>query len=526
MSETQNRSASELCQSPRRFALWARSIQFNRNIWDDLPDKLQKLLAASRRLPNWATDKRSDIYKPYLGCFGGDVAMLCFALARRNNETNLATTITSNLDGRNAATPNVESNTEQDNDAFSADLAGALLPVLTIVAHTGIMRNPDVFSKSPNKATWRTPLENLANFVWLYQGVPEISHSAECRLQLPKSDSVCVPDTQVDSAALLKVPPLITAISRVGDDNIRRAFISPIRAGAGFLLHWATEYAKAGTRHEDHAERRVLIAMVSGLYQRRALGFPSHFVFGTAHSGDKLRVFAGTWALKKIDPVGEDAIQEQQSKKHTASRESEAGSSVEASPRLTKRRMISKGRSASTNRPKSTEDEYEITIYKLGSYELGTPLEVIEYYLLMRASRNLTLSYMAEIGSDKEKKRLSLAGYNPPIDWPAVPRVDIPTESNSNYSSESTLSPDPANHEGSNDLDMEPSMSPFSVLGDAVQEAEWEGEWRASYEAAIQALGHGARVHFSSMDQNRSLRPEVRVLEYIHDSTVEDAYAS
>lgn len=36
--------------------------------------------------------------------------------------------------------------------------------------------------------------------------------------------------------------------------------------------------------------------MVSGLYQRRALGFKDHFVFGMAHHSTRLLdVFAATW---------------------------------------------------------------------------------------------------------------------------------------------------------------------------------------------------------------------------------------
>ncbi|KAH7325501.1 hypothetical protein B0J17DRAFT_772371 [Rhizoctonia solani] len=38
------------------------------------------------------------------------------------------------------------------------------------------------------------------------------------------------------------------------------------------------------------------MSMVLGLYQRRALGFKDHYVYGTAHhSGDQLTVFAGAW---------------------------------------------------------------------------------------------------------------------------------------------------------------------------------------------------------------------------------------
>lgn len=44
------------------------------------------------------------------------------------------------------------------------------------------------------------------------------------------------------------------------------------------------------------SERQVLIGMVSALYQRRALGFPGHFVFGISHRrGCNVNVLAARW---------------------------------------------------------------------------------------------------------------------------------------------------------------------------------------------------------------------------------------
>lgn len=63
------------------------------------------------------------------------------------------------------------------------------------------------------------------------------------------------------------------------------------------VLHWATEFQRGHDNYKEHeAKRQLFRSLVSGLYQRRALGFPNHFVFGTAHhSTTILDVFAATW---------------------------------------------------------------------------------------------------------------------------------------------------------------------------------------------------------------------------------------
>lgn len=68
-----------------------------------------------------------------------------------------------------------------------------------------------------------------------------------------------------------------------------------VENGYKFVTHWATEF-KRDRRDQQACTNQVTMAMVSGLYQRRALGLTNHFVFGTVHiPGDKLVVLAGRW---------------------------------------------------------------------------------------------------------------------------------------------------------------------------------------------------------------------------------------
>ncbi|KAG8717715.1 hypothetical protein FRC08_006856 [Ceratobasidium sp. 394] len=107
------------------------------------------------------------------------------------------------------------------------------------------------------------------------------------------------------------------------------------------------------------------MAMVSGLYQRRSLGFKDHYVFGTAHHSTKLYVFAGKWVchadlpeVARSDPATEKVI-----------------------------------------------------IYALGTFYMESTIDMLQYYLLMRATRRLALDYKASI--DDEALLLALnAGAN------------------------------------------------------------------------------------------------------------------
>lgn len=123
--------------------------------------------------------------------------------------------------------------------------------------------------------------------------------SLERKLQLPKPNSegaTPVTETISDPIVLFWHP----------GDTFRRLFQGRLpdkparsclaRAHVRAVLHWVTQY-----KQDDQlaVSRRTMMAMVSGLYQRCALGCMDHFVFGTAHSGDYLDVLAGRWELVK-----------------------------------------------------------------------------------------------------------------------------------------------------------------------------------------------------------------------------------
>lgn len=198
------------------------------------------------------------------------------------------------------------------------------------------------------------------NFVLLLPKRLEfLARSLECKLQLPKAGNV--PDTRCHSAIYFGVPRLDHFVAL--PPPAQRACSSLVTAGKHVIhvLHWATEYATTGTR----AERWVMMDIVSGLYQRRALGFPSHFVFGSAHSERSLRVFAGRWTLKQRNPASKAGVGcvDKQGISQDAAVATESGS-------------------VGVDQAQQTEDEYEVSIISLGPrYAIWLILHYVDIYI-------------------------------------------------------------------------------------------------------------------------------------------------
>ncbi|KAG8737428.1 hypothetical protein FRC10_008182 [Ceratobasidium sp. 414] len=105
------------------------------------------------------------------------------------------------------------------------------------------------------------------------------------------------------------------------------------------------------------------MGMVSGLHQRRSLGFKDQYVFGAAHHSERvLSVFAGTW-IDRADPLD--------------------------------------GQGSST----ATE---KIVIYTLAMLDVASCPDVLQYYLLMRATRRLALDYKQLIENEATSRVLDI----------------------------------------------------------------------------------------------------------------------
>ncbi|KAG8700893.1 hypothetical protein FRC11_012586, partial [Ceratobasidium sp. 423] len=120
------------------------------------------------------------------------------------------------------------------------------------------------------------------------------------------------------------------------------------------------------------ALRKAMLAMTSGIYQRRALGFKSHFAFGTVFSPTtSLDVYAATWISSEDDATGTEAV-----------------ASLQGILGLTSGPTNQENLGSDGVKP-SRDDR--IVLYHLKSFEIRSPVEMLRYYLLMRAAQKLAL---------------------------------------------------------------------------------------------------------------------------------------
>ncbi|KDN39272.1 hypothetical protein RSAG8_08907, partial [Rhizoctonia solani AG-8 WAC10335] len=89
-----------------------------------------------------------------------------------------------------------------------------------------------------------------------------------------------------------------------------------------YALHWVTEFN--GDYDEPLSKSQIVEGLVSALYQRRAFGFPNHFVFGTAHhSRTVLEVLAATW-VRSDEPVDTGAPSQEANTKNVVPPENQS----------------------------------------------------------------------------------------------------------------------------------------------------------------------------------------------------------
>lgn len=303
-------SASVVARDGETFRSWAQAVGLRHRDGDviyntdELPHRLKKLVEDSKRFPSWLRDKNA----PQLLSIPENFEM---ELASIRQNLGVGWTVT------------------EENDPLNTELAGSLCAILAILANE--VANARETILKPTEADKRRAVDNLMALVWqyTYQG---FRYSQECTLQLPQQ--ALVHSTQADSVVFISIEndrPIMTL-------GVERACsVLPESVPRGFLrvLHWALEY-KRNYGTEVVCTRQVLFAMVAGVYQRRAFGFPSDFVFGTVHKpGESLEILAATWA----------------------------------------------------------GDPQEVRVYKVATFRLLDPIQMFHFYLFMREARKLAREY-------------------------------------------------------------------------------------------------------------------------------------
>ncbi|KAG9080389.1 Fungalysin/Thermolysin Extracellular metalloproteinase 5, partial [Ceratobasidium sp. 370] len=194
-------------------------------------------------------------------------------------------------------------------------------------------------------------------------------------LNLPKASSSGVRCSSVtpDSAffitagdALLRRPPeLLRDFSSLAEQE---------RFKTLFVPHLLTGYKSPATAGIP-ALRQLKIAMVSALYQRRALRHPEHFVFGICHTRiSSVSVVSATW-VPRNPPNGEEGPRDA----------GEMGDCAHAST------------SKATLEASRQSDELEIKFYFLALLDLELPIDLVRLYLLVLATMPLADVYRRQL---------------------------------------------------------------------------------------------------------------------------------
>ncbi|CUA78003.1 hypothetical protein RSOLAG22IIIB_12970 [Rhizoctonia solani] len=271
----------------------------------------------------------------------------------------------------------------------------------------------------------RHPLDTLGTLVWEYQSNQDMIYRTHKQLQIPLPATYC---PRPDGCAFIQIiegpsasvkgdlGPALSCFPRVGAANV----------DCDHILHWVTEFKR--DLSEVASKRRVVEGLVSALYQRRALGFPNHFVFGTAdHSQTSLEVLAATW-VPSDEPV-ERATQEANVENvvpPAGQVNGPSGSSLQVGdttgdipPTVEKA-----GDKTADLTIEDIKKYNKIVIYKIGVYEMSCIESLLRLYLLMRTTRILAQQYKDEIKKFSLARILELSKEAGDIyKWPPPPLV-------------------------------------------------------------------------------------------------------
>ncbi|KAG9080836.1 hypothetical protein FRC06_006090 [Ceratobasidium sp. 370] len=361
-------AASRVARSTPLFLTWAKDVllvppQDEQPSSLPLPDALKQLQDGSRLVPDW-------IFNP--------VGML--TVRNRNVRLTLEqnalqyqctrSRFQDHVDFLGSPSARASFTTTTIDQELSEDVASSLPSIFEVLQHEFYLTEHE--ASRPNEADRRLAVDHLTSHLWDYSPGGDFIHRVECAVQLPNCAKTTVEESRPDSTVFFR---LESTILKSANERIMHACSSiPARQHPvppwRYVLHWVTEFKGDGQPIES--KRQTWMAMVTGLYQRRSLGFKDQYVFGTAHhSSVLLDVFAGQWVADADLP--------------------EAARSDPATEK--------------------------IMIYPLGTFRMHSVTAMLQYYLLMRSTRHLALNNKALI-NDKARILVSEVENANNHSWP------------------------------------------------------------------------------------------------------------
>ncbi|KAG8747100.1 hypothetical protein FRC12_014159 [Ceratobasidium sp. 428] len=482
MSESANSRispASVVCKNAEIFGLWAQQAhcdplpeQLAAVDPEALPEPLVAMVKESKKIPKWLFDKSSETYG---------------RLKLSHRGINMPEFI---------ARP--DTNTEKLPDPTTADLLFDALPHIVHISnhHRRLLKPREV--QFVNATALRQPIDRLMNHVWDEElGTDRFMFRLDCRLRLPSTEAIQIQDFTAGSVAFFCSQFLpIKNFSA----NLREGLVCT-NAETQLLefVHWVTEYKQVDTAEVC---RKVCYGMASSLWQRRAIGRINDFVFGTGLAGHSLTVYAARWeAVKSMEQPTElsgvsDNLSAVAEVIKTTPDKAGPSKSTSAGPTGSQSRSASGKKteitpSAINTQAGDSRGQHQIKIYKIGEYTTLDAVQMIEYYLLLRASFGVADGYLDEILNNPglvEKAEARAKAFG----WPFPPK------------------PNPKSHDNSGRQDMQFISEEIDVSGscqvplvaDPEEEATWSQEWEEQARRAVDEFGPG------SLDELVSVTPD------------------
>ncbi|CAE7069960.1 unnamed protein product [Rhizoctonia solani] len=292
-----------------------------------------------------------------------------------------------------------------ENDKLSANVVECLPLILHIIYQTHILESKNA-KLGAAETDRRHPVDMLGSLVWDFHSDGLVAYRTERQLQIPYAHLKNVSYVKPDACAFIPVPKDIPIVPPQAKSGLSCFFPTQSSPGHKYLLHWVTEFKSRG--HTANSRHQVVEGLVSALYQRRAFGFPNHFVFGTAHhSGTTLEVLAATWV--RSEPVNSGTYP-----KHEANAKSTAPAVGQASvPSGSELRGADGAGGESKTDTGVTEDikKYnKIVVYTIETFSMDDISHLLRLYLLMRCTWRLAQDYQKDIKEDNAVRIIQLLG--------------------------------------------------------------------------------------------------------------------
>ncbi|CAE7146244.1 unnamed protein product [Rhizoctonia solani] len=290
----------------------------------------------------------------------------------------------------------------KDNKSLSDDVAECLSFIFQIFRHTDGLESQNS-SLVAMEADRRHPVDVLASLVWDIQSGGHVVYRTERLLQIPyPSKRKNNLNVKPDGCAYIPIPGNITKmVVEPKDTPALSCFYTSESSppNCSYILHWVTEFKRRA--QAVTSRQQVVEGLVSALYQRRAFGFPNHFVFGTAHYNQNiLEVLAATWVPSEPANPGARPTQEA-GVESAAPAEGQANVPSGSASRAVVAEGGESGTAGGTENPSPTVEEImkynKIVVYTIAKFSMTHLPSLLQLHLLMRHTRTLAEDYEADI---------------------------------------------------------------------------------------------------------------------------------